>query len=63
MTLEVLAVAGTLFLAIISFNVALVALDIIEHVLVLMKKLGRILLEELHEFIEFRLTLQQWMLI
>ena len=41
MTLEVLAVAGTFFLAIISFNVALVALDIIEHILMLMKKLGR----------------------
>ena len=27
-------------------------------VLVLVKKLGRVLLKELHEFIEFRLTLQ-----
>ena len=63
MALEVLTIAGTFVLAIVPFYITLVALDIIEHVLVLMKKLGRILLEELHEFIEFRLTLQQWMLI
>lgn len=63
MPLEVLTVAGTFVLAIISFNVALIALDIVEHVLMLMKKLGRILLEQFYEFIEFGLTLQQWMLI
>ena len=45
MTLEVLTVAGTFVLAIISFNVAFIALDIIEHVLVFMKKLGRVLLD------------------
>ena len=58
MTLEVLTVAGTFILAIISFNVALIALDIVENVLVLVKKLGWILFEELHEFIEFRLAPQ-----
>ena len=63
MPLEVLTVAGTFVLAIISFNVALIALDIVEHVLMLMKKLGRILLEQFYEFIEFGLTLQQWMFI
>lgn len=46
MALEVLTVAGTFVLAIISFNIALIALDIVEHVLMLMKKLGRILLEQ-----------------
>lgn len=55
MPLEVLTVAGTFVLAIISFNVALIALDIVEHVLMLMKKLGRILLEQFYEFIEFDL--------
>lgn len=63
MSLEILTVAGTFILAIISFNVALIALDIVEHVLMLMKKLGRVLLEQFYEFIEFGLTLQQWMLI
>ena len=63
MALEVLTVAGTFVLAIISFNITLVALDIVEHVLMLMKKLGRVLLEQFYEFIEFGLTLQQWMLI
>ena len=63
MALEVFTVAGTLILAVVSFNITLIALDIVEHVLMLMKKLGRILLKEFHEFIEFGLTLQQWMLI
>lgn len=58
MTLEILAVAGTFVLAVGPFNITLVALNIVEDVFMLMKKLGGILLKELHEFIEFRLTLQ-----
>lgn len=58
MALEVLTVAGTFILAVVSFNITLIALDIVEHVLMLMKKLGRILLKELHEFIEFGLAPQ-----
>ena len=63
MALEVLTIAGTFVLAIVPFYITLVTLDIIEHILMLMKKLGRVLPEEIHELIELRFASQQWMLI